>query len=83
MTAAARARWLAELEAALDEAQKLICSRGLGPGCGPAAMGLYVRIEAARLEVRALRLRSRRIPGDEIDPKRTEQLPWKRNGTDI
>ena len=82
MTAAARAQWLAELSHALDKAQKMIAGLGVGPG-NPAAMELYVRIEAARLEVRALRLRGGRISADQIDPKWTEQLPWKRNGTDF
>jgi hypothetical protein len=55
---------------------------GIGDGGGPAAMELYLRVEAARLEVQALRLgrRYRRI--DEIDPEWTEPSPWKRSGTD-
>ena len=80
MTAAARARWLAELSDALDAAQEAV-SKLAGRLSIPAAMELYVRIEAARLEVRALRLRGRRMPGEEIDPERTQQLPWERNAT--
>jgi hypothetical protein len=39
-------------------------------------------VEAARLEVQALRLGRRYQMMDDIDPKCTEPLPWKRSGTD-
>lgn len=80
MTPSARARWLAELAAALDAAQAMLAHLGR-PHSSPEAMELNVRIEAARLEVLALRLRARRMPA-EIDPQRSQQLPWERFGTD-
>ena len=79
LAAGARAQWLAELADALDAAQAMVARlRGLSV---PTAMELHVRIEAARLEVRALRLRARRLPGGKIDPERTSQPPWERIGT--
>src|SRR4051794_1817207 len=42
---------------------------GIGDGARPAAMELYFRIEAARLDVRALRLGRRRQAIDNIDSK--------------
>ena len=79
---AARAQWLAELSEALEQAHKLMWKLGIGDGGGPAAMELYLRVEAARLEVRALRLGRRYQMIDDIDPERPEPLPWKRSGTD-
>jgi hypothetical protein len=81
LSVAARAQWLAELSQALDEAHDLMWKLGLGDGRGPAAMELYLRIEAARLEVRALRLGRRPHLTEEIDPESTEPSPWKRSGT--
>lgn len=54
--AAARARWLAELSQALEEALRLFGR--LDGGCLPRAelFELYMRLEAARLEVQSLRL---------------------------
>ena len=45
-------------------------------------MELYLRVEAARLEVQALQLGRRYQMIDDSDPEWTEQLPWKRSGTD-
>ena len=75
--AAGRARWLAEVAAALDEARALLINPGLGTEPTREAVELYLRIEAARLEVQALRLsRMVRGPG-ETSPNRTES-PWLR-----
>lgn len=78
---AGRAQWLAELSNALDEAHKLMWKLGIGDGGGPAAMELYLRVEAARLEVQALRLGRRHHAADQSDPEWSESLPWKRSGT--
>lgn len=52
---------------------------GIGDGGGAAAMELYLRVEAARLEVQALRLgRRNRIPED-YDPEWTGPVPWTEN----
>ena len=79
---AARAQWLAELSQALEEAHDLMWKLGIGDGGGPAAMELYLRVEAARLEVRALRLGRRYQITDDIDPKWSALLPWKRSGAE-
>jgi hypothetical protein len=79
---AGRSQWLAELSEALDQAHDLMWKLGIGDGGGPAATELYLRIEAARLEVQALRLGRRNQMMDDFDPERTKPLPWKRSGTD-
>ena len=81
MASAARARWLAELAEALEAAQTTLAGLGLARS-SPEEMELHVRIETVRLEVQALRLRTRRLPSGEITPERTQQPPWERNGTD-
>ncbi|HUP67644.1 MAG TPA: hypothetical protein VM145_05490 [Sphingomicrobium sp.] len=82
MSGAARAQWLAELSEALEQAHNLMWKLGIGDGGGPAAMELYLRVEAARLEVQALRLGRRYQVGHDIGPQWTEPSPWKRSGTD-
>jgi hypothetical protein len=82
LSVAARAQWLAELSDALNQAHNLMWKLGIGDGGGPAAMELYLRVEAARLEVQALRLRRPHPMTEETDPQWTEPLPWKRSGTD-
>ena len=74
--AARRARWLAELGDALDEARQV--AKQLGAAEGRVEMvELYARIEAVRLEVQAMRLRRPR-PRADIDPEWMD-LPWKRS----
>jgi hypothetical protein len=51
-----RARWLAELAQALDEAQRLFRQLDVRTIPRADAFELYMRIEAARLEVQSLRL---------------------------
>jgi hypothetical protein len=82
LSGAGRAQWLAELSEALEQAHDLMWKLGIGDGGGPAAMELYLRVEAARLEVQALRLGRRYQMIEDIDPEWTESLPWKRSGTD-
>jgi len=53
---AERARWLAELAQALDDAQRLLHQLDLRMVPRAEAFELYMRIEAARLEVQSLRL---------------------------
>jgi hypothetical protein len=76
-SAAARARWLAELADALDDAQKLMWNLGEGAFQSPETMELYVRIETARLEIRSLRL-SRRAPDQPLSDPKWIELPWER-----
>ena len=74
--AADRARWLAEVAAALDRARALIIDLGAGTKPNAEEVELYLRIEAARLEVQALRLsRTVRAP-EQMSPNRSKQL-WR------
>lgn len=69
--AAARARWLAELSQALDEAHQVLVKLQLSADGRPDAMELFARIEAAKLEVQSLRLSRSLNPRKENDPNRT------------
>jgi hypothetical protein len=55
VSSAERARWLAELAKAIDEAQKVAWRLGVQEGDDAEAKDLYERLEAARVEVDALR----------------------------
>jgi hypothetical protein len=75
-TAAKRARWLAELSDALEQARNV--TKQLEAAEGRIEMvELYARIEAVRLEVQAMRLR-RRAARPAFDPEWTD-LPWQRS----
>jgi hypothetical protein len=74
--AADRARWLAEVSIALDEAQLALKKLSLVEDDYDLARGLHVSIEAARLEVQSLRLSRSIKPREQIDPERTEPLSW-------
>ena len=75
--AARRAKWLAELAEALDEARRLMKQLGAAEG-QLESVELYARIEAIRLEVEAIRLGRRYASRDELDPKWTGMIPWER-----
>ena len=81
-SAAARARWLAELAEALSRAQDLSWRFGQAVGQSSEAMDLYARLETVRGEVRSLQLRP--VPGRdaENDPKWTNESPWCRSSSD-
>jgi hypothetical protein len=74
--AARRARWLAELGDALDEARRLTKKLGAAEG-RIEAIELYARIEAVRFEVQAMRLR-RTAQHLKFDPEWTD-LPWQQS----
>ena len=65
---AERARWLAELAEAIEDAKRVAWRLGFGEGNDSEARELYAQLEAARAEVEALR----RGPG---------QQPWFRRST--
>jgi hypothetical protein len=67
--AAERARWLAELAWAIDEAQQLAWRIGVIEGGSTEALELYVRLEAARIEVEGLR------GATHLDPTRPWPIP--------
>ena len=74
--AASRARWLAELSAALDEAQILL-SQLVAERIGQAdADRLRARIEELRLELRSLHRRGF-APGRVIEPPRLLHPDWR------
>lgn len=56
LSVAERARWLAELADALEQAQQLMWNLGAEEKQAGEAFDLYARLEAARTEVQALQL---------------------------
>ena len=57
VSAAERARWLAELADALEQAERLVWSLGDLPHTDPEMIELYGALDAARAEVQALRVK--------------------------
>jgi len=65
VSAAERARWLAELADALEQAERLVWSLGDLPRSDPEMIELYGSLDAARAEVQALRVkRTATAPAD-------------------
>ena len=54
-SAADRARWLAELAEAIDQAQRVAWALGIAEGDDPEAKELYGMLESVRVEVESLR----------------------------
>lgn len=73
--AAERAKWLADLAEALNEAHGLVMSIDLSGDERAEILELYVRIEAARLEVQSLRLRPSFQPRRDFGPEWTGLQP--------
>jgi hypothetical protein len=73
---AERVRWLAELAEAIDQAQKVAWRIGVAEGDNAEAKELYGRLEAARVEVDALRRGSFRPAPHRTDPDWLKQLLW-------
>ena len=69
--AAARARWLAEISEALDEAHQALVKLQVPSDRRAEALELFARIEAAKLEVQSLRLSRSLNPRNEDGPKGT------------
>ena len=69
-SASERARWLAELAAALAEAQQLVWRIDAAD-----AMELYGRLEAVQTEVQALRAGRLQSSCTDIDPEWAQSLP--------
>jgi len=78
-SASERARWLTELAEALEQAQKLAWRMGLVEHNSIDAMELYGRLEAARLEVQALRFGQINAAQREYGPNWTGLTPWTRD----
>jgi hypothetical protein len=82
VTAAERARWLAELSDALEQAQALVWRLGPAEGRRIDALDLSVRLETARAQVRSLRLSRASEPSEDSNPDWSNRLPWDRPRTD-
>jgi hypothetical protein len=80
VAAAERARWLADLSAALNQAHQLLVSLDLEGERSLEARELHWRIEAARLEVQSLRLSRSVTQRPEKAPEWTDSLPWRLGG---
>jgi hypothetical protein len=63
-----RARWLAELLEAINQAQRIAWRLGVAEGDCEEARDLYARLEAVRNEVDALRFGDWTALRSEIDP---------------
>lgn len=74
--AAERARWLAEVGAALNEAHGLLTRLPLHAEHYFLAGELHMRIEAARLEVQSLQLSRSLNPRPKSDPNWSGLAPW-------
>ncbi|HVL78904.1 MAG TPA: hypothetical protein VM346_06405 [Sphingomicrobium sp.] len=77
MAATERARWLADLAAAIEQAQKLAWRLGVTEGNDPDALELYARLELARDEVDALRRGRWAREQGALDPIWMKFLPWR------
>lgn len=78
ISAALKARWLAELAEALEQARALVKEMGAAEG-RIEAIELYARIEAIRFEVQAMRLASDRPAAPATGPEWSKNLPWQRS----
>ena len=72
-----RARWLAELAIAIEQAQRIAWRLGVSEGDDPEAKSLYGRLEAARSEIDSLRRGTWSGTHQELDPFWMQLLPWK------
>jgi hypothetical protein len=75
-SAAHRARWLAELADALDEARTLVRQLGVEEA-RIDAIDIAARIEAVSNEVQRMRLMRSSSGGQDFDPEWTKNIPWR------
>ena len=73
--AAVRARWMAELAAAIDDAQRVARRLAAQPVTSQEARALYGRLEAARIELEELRGIQRAGAGD-LETMLLKRLGW-------
>ena len=78
VSAALRARWLAELAEALEKARALVKQLGAADG-RLEAIELYARIEAIRFEGQTMRLGLRGSTAQPASPEWSNNLPWQRS----
>lgn len=67
--AADKVRWLADLRAAIDDAQRVAWRLGIVQGADSEAMKLYGRLEIVRAEVDAIRLGGWAAAPEEFPPE--------------
>ena len=77
--ASARAQWLAELEQALDDADRLAIRLGREQPHSIELAALHLRIVAVRAELNALRRSGLGEVRREIDPNWTNLATWRGN----
>jgi hypothetical protein len=73
-----RARWLAELAEAIDQAQRVAWALGIVEGNDPEAKELYGRLESVRVEVESLRHGRWTWQSKQIDPDWTAFLSTRK-----
>lgn len=73
---AQRARWLAELAEALNEARRVVKQLAIEESRYDT-LEVAARIEAARFDVESLRLRRSIGARQDVGPKWSEDVPWK------
>ena len=76
LTKIERARWLAELSRAIDEAQKLATVVGATEGKRRDAQELHAQLDAIRIEVEMLRRGRDTGARTEVDPEWIQILGW-------
>lgn len=75
-TAAERARWLAELSQALDDAETLASTLGLRHLDNPYAAEFCARLAAAKAQLKGLRLGRPDEPPEDQSPKWSKYAIW-------
>jgi hypothetical protein len=78
VSAAERARWLAELADALEQAERLVWSLGDLPRSDPEMVDLYGSLDAARAEVQALRVKRTATAPADLHPFWTKSRSGRR-----
>ena len=76
-TATERARWLADLAIAIDQAQRLTWRLGVSEGDNADAKELYARLESLSGEVQSFRRGVWTGEHQELDPFWMQLLPWR------
>ena len=74
--ASGRARWLAELADALEQAQRLAWALGISDGSSTEAKQLYGRLEWVRVEVELMRRGRSGASRPAIDHSGIGPAPW-------
>ena len=76
VAAIGRARWLAELSRALAEAQRLLIELGCEGELRSPSSELFIRIQAAMIEVQSLRLSHAPRRREQFNPEWMNSQPW-------